>query len=295
MSKGLTKVSLGPLCKNGHDHEGTGKSLRFTASRICVACNRKPLHLVKAIRWEYHPELLQRVFALYEDHRTAAAVARIIRRETGVPVTATAIRSLMYRRGRFVESGEGWIQLSRLIAESGLPARTVYHYAQHHEEVLKHMRSTRSRGRNKGWWVSPRAAALLKAYYHGRLPQTFTLDEAAALLGVARDRVQSWIDRRLVKATRGYDGLRIEGDELLRVQEEGVQRPATKPAPLPPVPCPTCGARCKRDAKRYVEALGCVIQNFVCPSKHRHRRDLDGVIAPLVGCTPSRSHPWRTA
>ena len=34
-----TKYRLGPLCKRGHDYQGTGQSLRRVGSAACVACD----------------------------------------------------------------------------------------------------------------------------------------------------------------------------------------------------------------------------------------------------------------
>jgi hypothetical protein len=37
-----TETTLGKLCKRSHDHEGTGKSLRYAkGSRTCIACHRE--------------------------------------------------------------------------------------------------------------------------------------------------------------------------------------------------------------------------------------------------------------
>ncbi len=41
-----SKYYLGSLCKRGHDHEGTGKSLRQKRSRNCVRC-----HNLHSLKW----------------------------------------------------------------------------------------------------------------------------------------------------------------------------------------------------------------------------------------------------
>ena len=39
---------LGPLCKRGHDYQGTGKSLRYRAKHECVQCKRGNSYASKA-------------------------------------------------------------------------------------------------------------------------------------------------------------------------------------------------------------------------------------------------------
>ena len=35
------KAKLGGLCKRGHDHEGTGKTLRNAGNGACIECQRE--------------------------------------------------------------------------------------------------------------------------------------------------------------------------------------------------------------------------------------------------------------
>src|SRR4051812_12165044 len=43
-----TLTYLGPLCKRGHDYEGTGLSLRLCAGSYCIACQREHVAAYRA-------------------------------------------------------------------------------------------------------------------------------------------------------------------------------------------------------------------------------------------------------
>lgn len=66
---------LGPICKNGHDHESSGQSLRYSSTRQCIACMRErapkyraenPQVSLKAAKKHYHKNRSRRLGEMAE-------------------------------------------------------------------------------------------------------------------------------------------------------------------------------------------------------------------------------------